>query len=103
MYAIRSYYAAEFARALKESRAEKAATPELIGRFGVGFYSAFMVAQKITLTTRAAGAPAGVRWESAGDGSYTVEEVDVPWRGTRILLHLRDAEEGDPDWTSEWT
>ncbi|HOW52518.1 MAG TPA: molecular chaperone HtpG [bacterium] len=62
----------------------------LIGQFGVGFYSAFMVAKKVTLITRAAKSEKGVRWESAGDGSYTVEETDKESRGTAITLHLRD-------------
>ena len=68
---------------------------ELIGQFGVGFYSSFIVADKVTLTTRRAGAPAGegVRWVSSGEGSYTLEEVDKPGRGTEVVLHLRDGED----------
>jgi molecular chaperone HtpG len=67
---------------------------QLIGQFGVGFYSAFIVADKVTLTTRRAGMTAdeGVRWESTGEGSYTIENVDRPQRGTEIVLHLRDDE-----------
>jgi len=91
----------EFVEALK--KAKNTATPELIGQFGVGFYSAFMVADKITLLTRAAGADTGVKWESEGDGAYTVEEVDKPERGTRIILHLRPPAEGDEDFTDQWT
>ena len=64
----------------------------LIGQFGVGFYSAFIVADRVTLTTRRAGLTAehGVRWESEGAGDYTLENVDQPGRGTEIVLHLRD-------------
>jgi molecular chaperone HtpG len=64
----------------------------LIGQFGVGFYSAFIVADRVTLTTRRAGLTSehGVRWESEGAGDYTLENVDKPTRGTEIVLHLRD-------------
>jgi molecular chaperone HtpG len=67
----------------------------LIGQFGVGFYSAFIVADKVVLTTRRAGRPAaeGVRWESDGRGSYTLEPAEVPERGTTIVLHLREGED----------
>ncbi|GAB2942430.1 molecular chaperone HtpG [Aquaspirillum soli] len=67
----------------------------LIGQFGVGFYSAFIVADRVTLTTRRAGAPAteAVRWESAGEGDYTLETVEKAGRGTEIVLHLRDSED----------
>ena len=67
----------------------------LIGQFGVGFYSAFVVADRVTLTTRRAGLPAaeGARWESGGRGEYTLETVDKPGRGTEIVLHLRDGED----------
>ncbi|PLX45949.1 MAG: molecular chaperone HtpG [Deltaproteobacteria bacterium] len=94
---------ASFAAAIKEAKEKSALAPELIGQFGVGFYSAFMVAEKITLITRAADAPNGVKWESAGDGSYTIEEVEKSERGTRVILNLREPEEGEPDWTREWT
>ena len=67
---------------------------QLIGQFGVGFYSAFIVADKVTLTTRRAGMrpDEGVRWESSGEGSYTIENLDRAERGTEIVLHLRDDE-----------
>ena len=67
----------------------------LIGQFGVGFYSSFIVADKVTVTTRRAGAkPAeGVRWESDGGGEYAVETVERPARGTEITLHLRDGQD----------
>lgn len=68
---------------------------QLIGQFGVGFYSAFIVAEKVTLETRRAGMGAehGVRWESAGEGEFTIETVDKAQRGTSITLHLREGEE----------
>jgi molecular chaperone HtpG len=67
--------------------------PELIGQFGVGFYSAFMVADKVTVVSRPAGAPAdGVRWESDGQGEFLVEQVEMPLRGTDVILHLKPEE-----------
>ncbi|PKN76232.1 MAG: molecular chaperone HtpG [Deltaproteobacteria bacterium HGW-Deltaproteobacteria-10] len=78
-------------------------TPELIGQFGVGFYSAFIVADKVTLITRAAGHERGTKWESAGDGSYTIEQVNKKTRGTTILLKLKKAEKDEDDFTEEWT
>ena len=73
----------------------------LIGQFGVGFYSAFIVADKITVETRRAGASAadGVRWESGGEGDFSVETIDKPARGTDITLHLRADED---DFLSSW-
>ncbi len=67
----------------------------LIGQFGVGFYSSFIVADRVTVLTRRAGRPAaeGVRWESDGSGEFTVEAVDKPGRGTEITLHLREGQE----------
>ena len=78
-------------------------TPELIGQFGVGFYSAFIVADKVTLITRAAGSQSATKWESAGDGSYTIEAVDKKTRGTTILLKLKKTEKDEADFTEEWT
>jgi molecular chaperone HtpG len=68
---------------------------QLIGQFGVGFYSAFIVADRVTLVTRRAGAPAdeGVQWESAGEGDYTVEQAHKDGRGTDVILHLREGED----------
>jgi molecular chaperone HtpG len=68
---------------------------ELIGQFGVGFYSSFIVADKVTLTTRRAGAAANeaVQWVSSGEGSYTLESVDKDSRGTEVVLHLREGED----------
>ena len=75
-----------FLEALKA--ANSAQRPELIGQFGVGFYSAFMVADKVTVVTKMAGQPA-VRWESDGQGEYTIEESDRSTRGTDVILHLK--------------
>ncbi|SFL92654.1 molecular chaperone HtpG [Rugamonas rubra] len=73
----------------------------LIGQFGVGFYSGFIVADKITVETRRAGAAAneGVRWESAGEGDYSVEQIEKTSRGSDIILHLR---EGEDELLSSW-
>ncbi|WP_305906618.1 molecular chaperone HtpG [Methylomarinum sp. Ch1-1] len=72
---------------------DQAKDSELIGQFGVGFYSAFIVADKVTLTTRKAGEQEAVRWESTGEGEYTLETVEKPGRGTEIVLHLKEGEE----------
>ncbi len=74
---------------------DQAKASQLIGQFGVGFYSAFMVADRVTLETRKAGVPAeqGVRWESSGEGDYTIADLTLPARGTRVTLHLREGEE----------
>src|SRR3954465_1918713 len=72
-------------------RQEVRERPELIGQFGVGFYSAFMVADKVTVVSRPAGRPDdGVRWESDGQGAFTVEPATKPARGTDVILHLKD-------------
>ena len=90
---------AETLRRLKESKD----SAELIGQFGVGFYSVFMVAGKTTLLTRKAGEATGVRWESTGDGTYTIETVEEAPEGTSVCLHLRPADEEDAlyDYTDE--
>ncbi|WP_426193243.1 molecular chaperone HtpG [Massilia sp. DWR3-1-1] len=74
---------------------DQQADAALIGQFGVGFYSGFIVADRIIVNTRRAGefASEGVRWESRGEGDYSVESIDKPNRGTDIILHLRDGEE----------
>ncbi|MFZ7187803.1 molecular chaperone HtpG [Avibacterium avium] len=81
--------------------ADQAKDSQLIGQFGVGFYSAFIVADKVTVKTRAAGVPAdqGVLWESTGEGEYTVENIEKKDRGTEITLHLR-AE--DKEFANAW-
>lgn len=78
----------------KEDNAE-ITDKELIGQFGVGFYSAFMVAEKVTVVTRKAGETAAVRWESTGDGSYTIEECEKAGRGTNITITLGKEYYGD--------
>ena len=86
----------EFFSALTGDQAKDA---NLIGQFGVGFYSAFIIADKVTLTTRRAGAAESVRWESAGEGDYTLEDADKASRGTEIVLHLR---EGEDEFLNDW-
>ncbi|MCF3120312.1 molecular chaperone HtpG [Streptomyces arenae] len=82
---------AETLRRLKENKE----AAELIGQFGVGFYSVFMVADKVTLLTRKAGEETGVRWESDGGGTYTIETVEDAPEGTSVTVHLRPADEED--------
>ncbi|MCA3143299.1 MAG: molecular chaperone HtpG [Betaproteobacteria bacterium] len=74
---------------------DQAKDSRLIGQFGVGFYSSFIVAERVTLVTRRAGlgSDQGVRWESSGAGEYTLEPVDKPSRGTDVVLHLREGED----------
>ncbi len=86
---------------LQSVGSEQAKDSQLIGQFGVGFYSAFIVADKVTVRTRAAGASAeeGVFWESAGEGEYTLADIEKADRGTEITLHLReDQDEFLDDW-----
>ena len=80
---------------------DQAKDAHLIGQFGVGFYSSFIVADKVTVTTRRAGLTAehGVCWESGGEGDYTIETVEKPERGTEVVLHLR---EGEDDFLDGW-
>ena len=79
---------------LEKMTGNEDADAQLIGQFGVGFYSAFIVADRVTLTTRRAGfgKEHGVRWESTGEGSYTIETVEKEGRGTEVTLHLREEE-----------
>ncbi|HEY8272428.1 MAG TPA: molecular chaperone HtpG [Pseudobdellovibrionaceae bacterium] len=80
--------------------------PELIGQFGVGFYSSFMVADKVTLHTQKAGTHIGTLWESKGDGTYTLDEIPrAEGHGTTITLHLKTFEEAEEiqDFTDPWT
>ncbi|WP_420122453.1 molecular chaperone HtpG [Nakamurella sp.] len=82
-------------REARESGQSEQASAELIGQFGVGFYSSFMVADRVTLVTRKAGTHHGVRWESTGEGSYTVsDEPDAP-QGTSVTLHLKPEDTED--------
>ena len=92
-------------RQARETGQSEQASAELIGQFGVGFYSSFMVADKVTLVTRKAGSHQGVRWESTGEGSYTVsDEPDAP-QGTSVTLHLKpeDTEDELHDYSSPMT
>lgn len=66
---------------------------ELIGQFGVGFYSSFMVAKRVVILTKSPFSEKGVRWESKGDGEYTIEDYDKATRGTKVILYLRDKKE----------
>lgn len=92
-----------FLEAMEKLNKEAVVTPELIGQFGVGFYSSFIVAEKVTLLTRAAGSDKAVRWESYGDGEFTIAEAEKDGRGTVITLELKKKEEGEQDFTDEWT
>ncbi|HKJ22413.1 MAG TPA: ATP-binding protein, partial [Gammaproteobacteria bacterium] len=82
----------QFMEALTGDQAKDA---KLIGQFGVGFYSAFVVADRVTVLTRRAGLGAehGVKWESSGEGAYEIETIERPQRGTDIVLHLREGED----------
>ena len=88
----------EFLTALGQDQAKDS---QLIGQFGVGFYSAFIVADKVTVKTRAAGEPAdkGVLWESAGEGEYSVADIEKKSRGTDVILHLREDEK---EFLNDW-
>lgn len=82
----------EFIRALQSKEVKE--NPELIGQFGVGFYSSFMVADKVTVVTRKAGIKGtqGVKWESAAEGSFTVDDIEKHSKGTEVTLHLKKDE-----------
>ncbi|HEX2206913.1 MAG TPA: molecular chaperone HtpG [Longimicrobium sp.] len=92
----------EALEALKDKAGEGAA--QLIGQFGVGFYSSFMVAERVELVTRRAGTEQAVRWTSSGGGSFTVTEAERDRPGTTIILHLKavDSENGIEDYTDRW-
>ena len=89
----------EFLAALKSKEVKD--NPELIGQFGVGFYSTFMVADKVTVISRKAGAgdKKGIKWESGADGSFTVEDVEKANKGTDVTLHLKEDEK---NYLDEW-
>lgn len=93
----------EFLHKMKESK-DAAASQDLIGQFGVGFYSSFMVADKVTLLTRRAGESHATRWESDGAGTYTIESVDDAPQGTVVTLYLKPADNEDHlfDYTDSW-
>ena len=89
-------------RFLDAMSAEQKTDARLIGQFGVGFYSAFVVADRVTVLTRRAGAPAGegVKWDSDGKGEYSLERVELAERGTAVILHLKaDEDEFLQPWT----
>ena len=86
----------EFFNSLTGDQAKDA---NLIGQFGVGFYSAFIIADKVSLTTLRAGEIDAVKWESAGEGDFTLEPADKKTRGTEIVLHLRD---GEDEFLNDW-
>ncbi|OBG41582.1 molecular chaperone HtpG [Mycobacterium sp. E3198] len=94
---------AELRQQLREAK-NAAASEELIGQFGIGFYSSFMVADKVELLTRKAGESDATRWESSGEGTYTIESVEGAPQGTAVTLHLKpeDAEDELHDYTAEW-
>ena len=95
----------QFLAALSETKENTIASPDLIGQFGVGFYSAFMVSDKVVLHTRRAGSSETLRWESSGDGTYSVEEGgdEVDSCGTSVTLYLKefDAEDNLSDFCEE--
>jgi len=93
----------QFMEELKKTK-DAAASAELIGQFGVGFYSTFMVADRVSLLTRKAGEEGATRWESSGDGTYTLEDTERETAGATITLHLKavDDEDGMKDYTQEW-
>ncbi|MGE8225102.1 MAG: ATP-binding protein, partial [Stenotrophomonas sp.] len=86
---------------LKNLSGDQKKDSNLIGQFGVGFYSAFIVADQVDVYSRRAGLPAseGVHWSSKGEGEFQVETIDKPERGTRIVLHLK---EGEDSYTDGW-
>jgi len=93
----------ELVKRLKESGSQQEIL-EFIGQFGVGFYSSFMAAERVELLTRRAGDETATRWESTGDGTYTIEESERAGRGTTIKLHLKpeDKENGLDDFSDRW-
>jgi molecular chaperone HtpG len=94
---------AELRQQLREAK-NAAVSEELIGQFGIGFYSTFMVADKVELLTHKAGESEATKWESSGDGTYTIASVEGAPQGTSVTLHLKpeDAEDALHDYTSEW-
>jgi len=97
---------AEMLAQLREAReTDSVAAAELIGQFGVGFYASFMVADKVELVTRKAGSDVGVRWESRGEGTYTVEDAPDAPQGTAVTLHLKpeDTDDALHDYTNPAT
>ena len=92
-----------FLEKIKQESANKENGIDLIGQFGVGFYSAFMVADNIIIETKNVESDSGVRWESSGDGSYSIEEIDKKDRGTNIILKLKPKDENEDDYSNRYT
>ncbi len=93
----------ELLQALREKQQSSDTLTTLIGQFGVGFYSAFMVADRVTLVTRRAGEEGATQWESAGDGTFTITEASKFTRGTSITLYLKKFEDSEiDDFTDKW-
>jgi molecular chaperone HtpG len=94
---------AELLEKLRKAK-DQVASSDLIGQFGVGFYSSFMVADRVELVTRRAGETTGTHWESSGEGTYTIESVDDAPQGTSVTLHLKPEDKDDHlfDYTAEW-
>ncbi|MBW0093875.1 molecular chaperone HtpG [Pseudonocardia sp. KRD-184] len=94
---------AQLRKAKEAGGSSEEASAELIGQFGVGFYSSFMVADRVEMVTRRAGEAAGVHWESAGEGTYTIAEAPDAEQGTTITLHLKpvDVEDGLHDYADD--
>ncbi len=94
---------AELRKKLTEAK-QQGDTEQLIGQFGIGFYSTFMVADRVELVTRKAGETTATRWESSGDGTYTITSLDDAPQGTTVTLHLKpeDADDALHDYTAPW-
>ena len=95
-----------FLEKIKQESANKENGIDLIGQFGVGFYSAFMVADNIIIETKNVESDKGVKWESSGDGSYSIEDIDKADRGTNIILKLKpknENEENEEDYSNRYT
>ena len=91
-----------FLEKIKQESANKENGIDLIGQFGVGFYSTFMVADNIIIETKNVESDKGVKWESSGDGSYSVEEIDKKDRGTNIILKLKPKDENEDDYSNRY-
>ena len=92
-----------FLEKIKQENANKESGIDLIGQFGVGFYSAFMVADNIIIETKNVESDSGVRWESSGDGSYSIEDIEKNDRGTNIILKLKPKDENEDDYSNRYT
>lgn len=94
----------EFIKAMQEAASSK--NSDLIGQFGVGFYSSFIAADKVTVETKKAGSDKSWTWESEGEGTYTISETDRDTNGTSVTLHIKERDKDDEsskDYLSEWT